>query len=151
MQNRIFRVSFAILFVGGLAAAAGHGDEPKKADEPNKTAQLMLKKLKFSQKVLEGVAKGDFDAIEQNADELIQVSKQTEWNVVKTADYEMFSNQFRRTADNLIKSAKDKNIDGASLAYVDMTLVCVKCHKYVREKRMTLRNEDRPAAVDGAP
>jgi cytochrome c556 len=112
-------------------AAFGHGDEP------NKTAELMQKKLKASQKVLEGVAKNDFDAIQANADALIDISNKTEFNSIKSADYEMFSNQFRRTAEGLAKNAKDKNADGVALAYVDLTLVCVKCHKYVRERKMT--------------
>ena len=38
----------------------------------------------------------------------------------------------RRIAEKLEKSAKDKRLDGATLAYVDMTLSCVECHKYVR-------------------
>jgi hypothetical protein len=44
---------------------------------------------------------------------------------------------FRRTADTLSKYAKDKNIDGAALTYVELTLSCVKCHKHVRETRWT--------------
>ena len=30
----------------------------------------------------------------------------------------------------------DKNLDGAALSYVDMTLMCVKCHQHVRETKM---------------
>ena len=37
----------------------------------------------------------------------------------------------------LAQKARDRNLDGAALAYVDLTLACVKCHKYVREVRMT--------------
>jgi hypothetical protein len=147
-MRRSVRV-LALLAAGGVFAAAGHGDEPKKADEPNKTAELMQKKLKASQKVLEGVSKGDFDTIEKNADDLIEISKQAEFNAIDSADYALFSNQFRRISENLVKSAKDKNLDGAALGYVDLTLTCVKCHKYVRERRRTQRDGDRPDAVVG--
>ena len=41
----------------------------------------------------------------------------------------------RRIADDLVKKATEKNLDGAALAYVEMTLTCVKCHKHVREAR----------------
>jgi hypothetical protein len=45
------------------------------------------------------------------------------------------SNEFRRIADDLVKSAKDKNLDGAALNYIELTMTCAKCHKYVREVR----------------
>jgi hypothetical protein len=31
------------------------------------------------------------------------------------------------------RKAKDKNIDGATLAYLRLTMNCVNCHKYVRQ------------------
>jgi hypothetical protein len=57
--------------------------------------------------------------------------------VIRTPQYELFSNQFRKTAESLVKNAKAKNLDGAALDYFDLTMTCVKCHKYVRETRMT--------------
>jgi cytochrome c556 len=136
-MKRMVRIVLVVCAGAGACTAFGHGDEPAK------TAELMQKKLKASQKVLEGVAKNDFDAVETNADALIEISQKAEFNSIKSADYEMFSNQFRRTAEGLAKNAKDKNADGVALAYVDMTLVCVKCHKYVRERKMTrLDNDD---------
>ena len=35
--------------------------------------------------------------------------------------------------DRIESIAKAKNIDGATLAYVQLTVNCVNCHKYVRE------------------
>jgi hypothetical protein len=119
----------------GIPTLSGHGGEPKK-DE--KLHELMQRKLAASQKVLEGIALNDFAKIRKQADELIDISKQAEWRVIKTPQYELHSNDFRRTADNLANSAKDKNIDGAALSYVELTLACVKCHKYVRETRITI-------------
>jgi hypothetical protein len=109
----------------------GQGEEPKKA-----VSELMQRKLQASQKILEGVAINDFDKIAKNAEELLTVSKLAEWRVLKTPRYDLFSGELQRTAETLIKNAKDKNLDAASLNYVDLTLTCVKCHKYVREVRM---------------
>jgi hypothetical protein len=50
------------------------------------------------------------------------------------------SNDFRRSADSIVQAAKAKNLDGAALAYVDMTLTCVRCHKHVRKVRETRLN-----------
>ena len=135
------RVTFAavvLALLAGLPTLSGHGGEPRKDD---KLHDLMQRKLAASQKVLEGIALNDFDKIGKQADELIAVSKQTEWRVLKTPQFELHSNDFRRIADNLAKSAKDKNIDGAALNYVELTLTCVKCHKYVRETRDTGTDE----------
>ena len=135
MAKTVCRALVVLLLLAGVCAPAGRaGDDP---DKPSKTAELMRKKLKHSQGVLEGIALNDFDKIADNADQLIAVSQKAEWVVVKTPQYELFSNQFRKTAENLVKNAKAKNLDGAALDYVDLTMTCVKCHKYVRETRMT--------------
>ena len=128
---RVLRLVLVLCLAGGFPALKSHGEQK---DKPN---DLMRKKLQHSQKVLEGIALGDFKLIARQADELISVSKTAEWKALNTPKYEIYSNEFRRSAENLIKNAKDKNIDGATLAYVELTMNCVKCHKHVREVRMT--------------
>jgi hypothetical protein len=123
----------AVALVVPLATLSGHGDEPKK----EKVSDLMQKKLKASQNILEGITTNDLKKVSDNADDLIALSKEAEWKVLKTNSYELYSNDFRRTAEELVKNAKDKNLDAAALSYVELTLDCVKCHKYVRETRMT--------------
>jgi hypothetical protein len=105
--------------------------------EPTNVSELMKKKLRHAQKVLEGVSVKDFDLISKNAEELILISNEAQWKVLRTPRYDIYSNDFRRNAETLIKNAKDQNLDAAALSYVDLTLTCVKCHKYVREERMT--------------
>ena len=130
------RATFVLIALAllGIPTLSGHGEEPKKDD---KLADLMHKKLTASQAVLEGIALNDFKKISAQSDELLAISKRAEWRVLKTPKYEMYSNDFQRIAENLGQSAKDKNIDAAALNYVDLTLTCVKCHKYVRETRDT--------------
>ena len=147
MNASFGRLSLIVALLLALPIIGGRGEEPqKKEKETPKAAELMRKKLKHSQLILEGVALGDFKKISENADELILISKDVEWTIIKTPRYEMFSNQFRDNAGDLIKKAKDKNLDGAALAYVDLTLTCVKCHKYVREERGALR-DSAPAGI----
>jgi hypothetical protein len=141
MAKTVCRVLVVLLLVAGVCVPAGRGGDD--VTKPTKTQELMQKKLKCSQNVLEGVALNDFDKIADNADQLITISQKAEWVVVKTPQYELFSNQFRRSAEGLIKNAKAKNLDGAALDYVDMTMTCVKCHKYVRETRGVRRDNDR--------
>jgi hypothetical protein len=139
------RVSLIVALLLALPTIGGRGEEPpKKEKDKGKVAELMRKKLKHSQLILEGVAVGDFKKISESADELVLISRDAEWAAIKTPRYEIFSNQFRDNADDLIKKAKDKNLDGAALAYVDLTLTCVKCHKYVREERGAFRDRSLP-------
>jgi hypothetical protein len=123
-------ILFGVLLLLGVPLLSGHGDEPKKEEN------LMQRKLKHSQQVLEGLAINDFDKIGDNAKELLKISQLNEWKVVKTPRYATYSNEFQENVEKLIKNAKDKNLDGATLAYLEMTTTCVKCHKHVRETRM---------------
>lgn len=106
------------------------------ADRDQAVKILMRRKLAHAEKVLEGLAVNNFDLVAKHGDELIQVGKDTEWAVLKTPEYKLYSNDFRRNAERLVQQAKAKNTDGVALAYVDLTLTCVKCHQHVREIRM---------------
>src|SRR5262245_50815920 len=123
-----------ILSVSAILLGRSGIDQPKK--ERN---VLMELKLKSAQKVLEGVATGDFALIEKHAEELALISKKAEWQILKTPDYVRFGEEFRRHADDIARQAKNRNLDGAALGYVQMTMDCVNCHKHVREVRIALR------------
>ena len=133
-MKRVMLILVVLALTLGIWVLRGHGQSPKKED-PKKLSDLMKRKLENAQKVLEGIAMNDFKMIGKHADELIAVSKEVEWKAIRTPRYELYSNEFRRIADDLIKNAKDKSLDGAALTYVELTLTCVKCHKYVREIR----------------
>jgi gamma-glutamylcysteine synthetase len=95
--------------------------------------QLMIDKLQTSQKLLEAIAKGDFKQISQRADRLSEIANQAEWMAFKTQKYELHSNEFRRAAETISRKAQDKNLDGVTLAYMDLTMSCVRCHQYTRD------------------
>ncbi|OAI55178.1 hypothetical protein AYO44_00245 [Planctomycetaceae bacterium SCGC AG-212-F19] len=129
MKQSPVLVAVAVLLVAALTIC-GH------AAVQDAVKALMAKKLENAHKVMDGIALGDFDKIGKHADELIRVSKAVEFRVLKTPQYEVYSNDFRRNAETLGQMATAKNLDGAALAYVELTLSCVKCHKHVREVRM---------------
>ena len=52
-----------------------------------------------------------------------------EWKVVPTPRYKELSNEFRAAAEMVVEQAKNKNSDGAALAYLDISMLCFKCHK----------------------
>jgi len=97
---------------------------------------FMQVKLKHSQDILSGLVTDDLDKVAKGAQELSLLSQAGSWQVFQTEDYLLHSREFRRSADALRDAALKKNTDAAALAYVDTTLKCVNCHKYVRGVRM---------------
>jgi cytochrome c556 len=128
------RVLLAVTILSMALTPLGVSGQGKKQRD-NVVAEMMQKKLKSAQLVLEGVAIADHKKITQGAEDLIQLAKTTTWQLVRSPRYEMHSNDFIRAAENLVQKARDKNVDGAALAYVEMTLTCVRCHQYVRDLR----------------
>lgn len=129
MTKITLALTMAALGVVALAAAP-----PKK--RPTQVSEIMRQKLGHSQKVLEGVAVEDFKLIDENAQEMSLLSQAASWQVYQTPEYAQHTSEFRRAADQLAQMAKAKNLDGCALAYVDLTMKCVNCHKYVRGVRV---------------
>ena len=120
----------AAIVVAALAIAGIAADAPP---QPDRVAAFMRAKLGHADHVLEGLAVADYEMIERAAQELSLASLDSNWQVLQTEDYVRQSAEFRRACDSLKKSAQEKNLDGAALAWVDVTLKCVQCHKYVRD------------------
>src|SRR3954462_7547273 len=120
-MKKILLVSVCLVLLGGPAPPSG---EARQAQNVNR---VMVEKLKNAKLLLEGLALADFKKMERSAEELIQLSKTAEWLVLRTPRYEMYSNDFRRAAGAIVQKAQARNIDGTALAYVEMTLSCVRC------------------------
>ena len=93
---------------------------------------IMLRKLEYTHNILQALMLENFDAIERNSERLRQLSEASNWNVIRTHEYTRHSSEFSRAVDALKKAAQEKDLDATALAYVEMTLKCVQCHKYVR-------------------
>lgn len=98
--------------------------------------QFMRKKLELSKGALEGLTLEDYPLIAKNARELKALSLDAEWQVSPNANYLRLSNDFQAQADDLARKAQARDLDGATLAYVQMTLSCIKCHSLVREQKL---------------
>ena len=104
------------------------------------TKEFMRDKLELTQGILEGLAVENFDLILSRSQRLSAMSQEVGWKVFENPDYEQQSIAFRRNVDALTKAAKNKNLDGATLAYVRATMSCVECHKYVRGRLVASLN-----------
>lgn len=118
-------MAVSVAWLGAIAA--------DQSPVPDQVAGFMRAKLGHSQNVLEGLSIADYDLIERGAQELSLASLDSNWQVLQTEDYVRQSAEFRRSCELLRDAAKAKNLDGATLAWMDVTLKCVQCHKYVRD------------------
>ncbi len=140
---RLSTLAFAAVAVVTLSVG---GDPPTTDKKPS----IMQKKLAASQKILEGLALNNFKEIKENAELLNDLSKQAAWKLIETPRYEQYSEQFQQVTLKMANQAKDKNLDGVALSYVDMTLLCVKCHQHTREVRIgQLPNFDKNRSLAG--
>ena len=121
----ILTLGLLSLLIGSLGVAQ---TPPMNSPKP-----FMQRKLVHAQKVLEAIALEDYQRIEHHAQQLSLLSQAATWNVINTPEYLMHSRQFRRAAERMRDAAKQKNLDAATLAYVQMTLKCVECHQHVRK------------------
>lgn len=121
-----------VLFLplGAWLAFAAAQDTPK----PPSRADFMKVKLLHAQKVLEGIVKENYDEVAKSSEAISLLTLEEQWNVLTTEKYLQQSRAFREAADSITDAAKARNLDAMSLAYVDMTLSCVKCHKQLRAK-----------------
>ena len=127
------RLAAAVLLVVVVVPSSS---QEKKKREPD---PLMIQKLKESQAMLEGLALHDPAKVQASAEELLRISKEAQFRKrLNTAKYELQANTFQRAAETAIEKAKAKNIDGATLAYVEMTMTCVRCHQHTREEGIGL-------------
>jgi hypothetical protein len=121
---------------------SGADDQTKPAekaaakDKPGVKKRLlrvfMRKKLAASQSVLEGLVVEDFEMIADGANQLNVTATAGEFMSSNDETYVEHADDFRRIVNKLTVAAKEKRLDGATLAYMDMTMKCVDCHKHVR-------------------
>jgi cytochrome c556 len=102
------------------------------ANAEDKLAAFMRAKLEHSEKVLEGLAREDYQLIAKHSQAISLLCEDEMWAVLKTPEYLERSNEFRRSVNEITDAARRKNLEAAAFAYVDTTMKCVSCHKYVR-------------------
>ena len=115
----------ALLALAALAASAQEGPR-------NATKDAMRFKLHFAQGVLEGITTENFSLLATNAQKLKALSQSGDWKLRSTPEYQRLTSDFERATASLERSARNRNVDAATVAYFQLTTTCVTCHKYLR-------------------
>jgi hypothetical protein len=110
----------------------GKKDPAVKSESERDQSEFMRKKLTASNQILEGLVTEDVDLVKKGAKSLVELSSAEKWQVHHNAMYKQQSNDFQRTAKKLVEAAESENFDSVALKWIDTTMKCVECHKYVR-------------------
>ena len=132
-----------ILFVAIPACAIGlwmmrlHATPAQQSNQAAKSelVKFMQLKLNHAKGILEGLATEDFEQIAKDSQALTALSLQSSWNTHTTLEYLDHSSDFRRALNVITKAAHEENLDRAALAFVNLTVQCIECHRYLRQKQ----------------
>jgi len=114
-------------------AAKKSAPKEKQTEKEKSVRVLMRKKLAAAQDILEGLTTEDFEMVQQGAKLLKSMAHNADFQISKDAMYIQHSKEFQNLAEKLEKAAKDNNLDRASLHYVNLTMNCIECHRFVRD------------------
>jgi hypothetical protein len=101
--------------------------------EPAKASVWMRMKMKGTTGVLTGLATGDFEMIKENAQRMNALLRLERIARGKNEQYQLQLKLFRYANQELIRQADQRNIDGAAMAFAQLTTSCVNCHRMVRD------------------
>lgn len=146
-----------VLIAGCLACTLGlvpdslaQGKQEKARPDGGETepSVWMRKKLDYSREILAGLASEDFDQIARNAEAMQVMSRFEGYLRGKMPGYRTQLQVFQSANEELIKQAQADSVEGAALAFTQLTISCVNCHKQLREGRpdQPAPSRTRPAA-----
>ncbi len=92
----------------------------------------MAKKLEYSKMILESLTKGDFESMAKNAESMQRLGK-LEGFVRRNKDYQTQLHSFEVANQELVRHSVRRNVEGATLAFNQLTSSCVACHTMLRE------------------
>jgi hypothetical protein len=137
-MKRSVRIA-TILACGVLVASIRPTMADDKPDPSTEKASAWMKqKLELSQNILSGLTKGDFEAVELNAQRMNIVNYLEKWAAAdkpEYADYKRQLSYFEMANREILRQSRAKNVEGATLAYNQLTVSCVQCHQVVRKTK----------------
>jgi hypothetical protein len=151
-MSKFARAVLAMGLLAGLAVALGvwgpnaatSQDQPEK--KPTKKApdakldldqaEFMRRKLEASGQILEGLVTEDSALLLKGAKVLVEMSSAEKWQVQHNVMYKQYSAEFQAAAKKLVEAAEKENFDGAALKWIDTTMKCMECHKFVRGAKL---------------
>ena len=120
------------------AAVAASQKQPQ--DPPDKKlpesadpqTSFMRLKLQASTSILEGLCTEDMQLVGTGCDQLLKMSLEERWRVSGDNVYRRYSTEFQAAIEELKQESAEADLHGTSLAWINVTMKCLKCHEWVR-------------------
>ena len=97
----------------------------------------MEKKLEYTQEILRGLAIGDLASVAEKGEQMRLLSKVEGWIRNRKPGYRDQFQAFEFANAEIVRNAKANNLDGAAMAFQQLTTSCVSCHKLLRDVGVT--------------
>jgi hypothetical protein len=107
--------------------------QARAAEEEQKASFWMKKKLEYTGQILAGLTSEDYEQVAKSARTMNTLGYLEKWVRAGSPEYRQQLRIFQSANRQLIEMADEENLDGAAIAYVQLTLSCVNCHKVVRD------------------
>jgi hypothetical protein len=138
--TRLLCGAVLVLALGGAWALRAEQERASPRNDAEEQMKIlgpaMALKLKHTHDLITALAVEDFDRLADSAEALKRVGRDTLWKVSPNLAYVKYSSEFTMIADELARSAREHDLNGATLAYVRLTINCVDCHKHLRNNRI---------------
>lgn len=118
------------------------------AAPPSKVAmdELMKQKLAAAQGALEAISQDDFEQLHEVATQMIALSHKEVWEQMASPRFVQDTADFLAAVEFMDRMAAARDADGASLAFVRLTMTCANCHRHMRTASVADLNS-RPRAI----
>ena len=129
MSSVTTRAGLVSLLVLGLGVT-------EMASQTVQLKQVMHQKLAESEKLLGALVTSNWPELGRRGRALEELTNAPAWQALKTPEYVRQSAAFVQAARDLVDAADRRDQEAAPVAYLSLTLSCVRCHQYVARMRI---------------
>lgn len=115
------------------AAISADDEDVPEVSQEQPMSFWMDKKLEYSKSLLEHLTKADFEKLEKEANQMRRLGRIEGFVRRRNDDYRVQLRTFDMATTELVRYARRRNIEGANLAFNQLTSSCVACHVLLRE------------------
>jgi cytochrome c556 len=128
----LISASIAVLTLSEGETSAALNVESAAPPDKTQMEKFMTRKLAAAQRALEGVSRYDHAQIQKATAEMIELSRQAAWEQMADYRFVQDTTDFVAAAEFLSRMASAKDVEGASLGFMRLTMTCTNCHHHVR-------------------
>lgn len=141
MIARFASYAVALATVAALAAdpTGDWAQEPRRgappAAEQDQVRDFMRHKMELTQSALTGLSQGDLKRVVTSGKNMRFLSYFEKHAMADRPEYKRQLSYFDFACQEMVRQAEANNLEGATLAYTQLTVSCVQCHKVMREAK----------------